>query len=645
MYRNTLIVLLLTTAFWSVDCYADSPGELKLEELLGRETVVIPLWPGDGTPPSKARKTSGETVQDSKSGKPGIRNVETPSMIFVPASTGKNADGTTILFAPGGGYGSLSLPNAVDICNWAGAIGAHCAVLKYRVPRNPDDPGRRIPLSDAQRAVRLLRADASKRGVDVGKIIMIGSSAGGHLAFNLANNHGEPTYPAIDDADQLSARPDAVVLMYPAYLTQPTTSMDADSHLNVDQLSPKRTPPIFMTVTRPDKFTWGAVNTMLKLKQAKVPAELHVYPEGGHGGCFDKYPLMEFVRPAARFLKDQSVISESAVTASDEFLNQLEATFLDRSSSGENKRAGKQVASTERLAEAEWSVADHKLAALRDPAPEVYPIWPNDGKRNDDPDVDLTEELLERPDGLVRITNVTRPTLHAWRPEHPDGRAVVVFPGGAYNVLAAQHEGTDIAQWLNGQGITAFIAKYRVPRRKGLDKHAVALQDAQRAIRIVRSRAKEFQIDPDQIGVLGFSAGGNLATLTVHRSGASSYQSIDSIDEASAAPDFAVLIYPAYLMAAGKDHELDALIAPLKSRDDHPPIYMAVAADDRFATDSLHYLLQLHEEKVPAELHVYASGGHGQGLRETGGPFAQWTKSCARWLADLKHGTPQPVVD
>jgi len=290
------------------------------------------------------------------------------------------------------------------------------------------------------------------------------------------------------------------------------------------------------------------------------------------------------------------------------------------------------------LPEQQWSVADRKLAALRATPPEIIRLWPGDGTRADDPARKLDEKLPEKADGLVRVTNVSCPTLHYWRPEGnvSDGRAVVIFPGGAYNGLAAQHEGTDIAAWLNAQGIAAFIVKYRVLRRVGLEKHAVALQDAQRAVRIVRSRAKEIGVETDQIGVLGFSAGGNLAALTVHQSGTTSYAPIDAIDKVSARPDFAVLIYPAYLVAAGGGPELDPLIGALPSRDAYPPTFLAVAADDRFAPDSIYYALHLQEQKVPSELHVFASGGHGQGLRETGGPFAHWTHSCARWLADLK---------
>ncbi|WP_182867715.1 alpha/beta hydrolase [Rhodopirellula sp. JC639] len=623
---------------------AESPGERKLQELVHRDAVVIPLWPENHVANQLTRDVPAEAVADSKSGKPAISNVSVPSVILVPPPDGVPATGTTLVFAPGGGYGRLSLPNAVDICNWAGTVGAHCAVLKYRVPRAADDPGHRIPLADAQRAVRLLRADASELGLDADKIIMVGSSAGGHLAFNLANNHGAQTYSPLDTADRQSARPDAVLLLYPAYLTQPTTSLNADPHLHLDQLSPERTPPVFMTVTRPDKFTWGAVNTMLRLRQSKVPAELHVYPEGGHGGCFDKYPLMEFVRPAARFLNGQGLFTESMQQESNALLDRLESTFLDavavQPKAGESDTVKQSLESDH----SGWTAGDQKLAALRQSPPDVISLWPGDGKCADDPANDLEEQLPQRPDGLVRITNVSRPTLHVWRPEQPDGRAVIIFPGGAYNALAAQHEGTDIARWLNSLGITAFVTKYRVPRRDGLDKHAVALQDAQRAIRLVRSRATDFDIDPNQIGVLGFSAGGNLAMLTVHQSDFQSYPPGDAMDKVDVAPNFAILIYPAYLTADGTTDGLDPLVKALPSRSDYPPVYLAVAADDRFAPDSLHYLLHLHQANVPGELHVYASGGHGKGLREIGGPFAQWTRSCARWLDDLKRGTTQVIV-
>jgi acetyl esterase/lipase len=220
-------------------CFARSPGEEAFLKLAGRENdgVVIPLWPGNGIAPSASRTSLEEEVETPRVGATRIKTVRKPSIIVVPPPAGVAQTGVTILFAPGGGYGILSLPNAVDICNWAGAMGAHCAVLKYCVPRDREDPGHRVPLADAQRAMRLLRAKADDLKIDADKIIMVGSSAGGHLTFNLANNHGEKTYEAIDAADEFSERPSAAVLMYPAYLTQPTQSLTADPHLQLDKLS------------------------------------------------------------------------------------------------------------------------------------------------------------------------------------------------------------------------------------------------------------------------------------------------------------------------------------------------------------------------------------------------------------------------
>jgi acetyl esterase/lipase len=279
-----------------------------------------------------------------------------------------------------------------------------------------------------------------------------------------------------------------------------------------------------------------------------------------------------------------------------------------------------------------WSPADKRLASFQKTPVAVIPLWPGDGTRADDPAKNLVESMPDKNDNILRIQNVTKPTLHLWKPKNQNGRAVIIFPGGGYGILAAQHEGSEIAEWLNKQGITAFLTKYRVPRRKGLPKHTVALQDAQRAIRLVRSRAKEFGISPDKIGVLGFSAGGH---LTVHQADKPSYQASDEIDQVSARPDFAIPIYPAYLSIERNGSELDPMVGPLSSRSDYPPIFISIASDDPFTPGALRYLISLQAAKVPYELHIYPRGGHGKGLREVGYPFSQWVLPCERWLKDL----------
>ena len=281
------------------------------------------------------------------------------------------------------------------------------------------------------------------------------------------------------------------------------------------------------------------------------------------------------------------------------------------------------------LTDTQMTEGDRVLSALRSPAAAVFAVWEGNGTRGNDPAADLTEEVPRSKDGLVRIRSVSRPTLHYWKPQSPDGRAVIVFPGGGYNGLAAQHEGTEIAAWLNGQGITAFICKYRVPRRPGLSKHHVALEDAQEAMRFVRSNAAAFRIDPKQIGVMGFSAGGHLSAMCLHKAEASE-------QGVSVLPNFALLIYPAYLTTERDTIEAAAELTPVSSDTARPPVFVAVAVDDPFALGSVSYTLRLRREKTSVELHMYARGGHGKGLQERGYPFSKWTQPAARWLEDLK---------
>ena len=280
------------------------------------------------------------------------------------------------------------------------------------------------------------------------------------------------------------------------------------------------------------------------------------------------------------------------------------------------------------LSAEQMSSGDRVLSKLRTPAATVWSLWPDSGRRESDPGKELTEDVPQSRDGLVRIKSVAQPTLHLWRSKTPDGRAVIVFPGGGYNGLAAQHEGTEIAEWLNRQGITAFVCKYRVPRREGLAKHQVALEDAQQAIRFVRGNAKMFGIRADQIGVMGFSAGGHLSAMCIHHGGAANRS-----DEVSARPDFASLIYPAYLTTERDTLDGAPELIPLKSN--WPPVFVTVAVDDPFALGSISYTLRLRREKASVELHMYERGGHGKGLQERGYPFSQWTTPAERWLRDL----------
>lgn len=250
----------------------------------------------------------------------------------------------------------------------------------------------------------------------------------------------------------------------------------------------------------------------------------------------------------------------------------------------------------------------------------IFRLWPGEGTREDDPLKGVQEEMLKR------INKVTAPSMMCVKPEKPDGRAVVLFPGGGYNILAAGHEGIDVAKWLNSQGITAFIVKYRCPRREGIPKHAVALQDAQRAIRLVRHNANKFGIKDNKIGVMGFSAGGHLSVLACNQSGMDSYEPLDEADKVSSKPDFAILIYPAYLW---EENELDPMAKSGKKID--IPTYITIAADDaKFVKGSIVYALSLLEANDSFSLHVYPAGGHGGGL----GNYP-WPRTAEEWLKDI----------
>jgi len=245
------------------------------------------------------------------------------------------------------------------------------------------------------------------------------------------------------------------------------------------------------------------------------------------------------------------------------------------------------------------------------------------------------------PDGttvISSLTNVSKPTLVVCRPEATKntGVAVLVFPGGGYNVLAWDHEGEQVARWLNSVGITAAVLKYRVPRREGTPKDTPPLQalmDAQRAISLVRSKAAEWQIDAKRIGVLGFSAGGHLAAWSAANFDKRAYDKIDPSDEASCRPDFAVLIYPGGVIKRGT-----AELSPtIRVTPQTPPCFFVHAGDDPGNSEnSVMMYLALKHVGVPAELHIYASGGHGFGMRPTGKPAATWPKRCEEWLHDIQ---------
>jgi len=270
-------------------------------------------------------------------------------------------------------------------------------------------------------------------------------------------------------------------------------------------------------------------------------------------------------------------------------------------------------------------------ASLSAAPTEPIPLWPKGVPG--EADLKLPAESIElKGDYQIQIlSNVSQPSLTVYPAENPNGAAVIVCPGGGYNILAYSHEGTEVCEWLNSLGITAGLLKYRVPRREDLEKHDAPLQDAQRAIGLMRSRAAEWKVDPKRVGILGFSAGGHLATMALTSDGTRSYEADPVIDAASAVPDFGVLVYAAYLI---DEKNPDVLSPEVKVTDKTPPAFLVIAHDDKkFVEGNARFYIEMLRKNRPCELHIFAKGGHGFGFKNTKEEIVQWPALAGKWMA------------
>jgi len=281
--------------------------------------------------------------------------------------------------------------------------------------------------------------------------------------------------------------------------------------------------------------------------------------------------------------------------------------------------------------------------------PAVVRLWP--GAAPGSEQVTFTEKITERsqdpkkPDRIY--TQIVEPSMAVHRPAQPNGAAVIVAPGGGYSRIVIDKEGPDTSAWLNRIGITSFVLKYRLPDEGHANGQDVALQDAQRAVRVIRAHAKEWGLDPARIGFLGYSAGGHLAAALTFFSDKRIYAPVDAADELSARPDFSVL---GYATAGGRgtppatleglrpsqrlrwDYKIEA--APGKT---YPPTFLLHADDDPTVPgeNSAIIYLALKQAKTPTEMHVFKRGGHGFGIRDTKGPNEKWPDLCADWLREI----------
>src|SRR5687768_754354 len=278
-------------------------------------------------------------------------------------------------------------------------------------------------------------------------------------------------------------------------------------------------------------------------------------------------------------------------------------------------------------------------------APIVVDVWP--GKTPGDIGIPGEEKSRIHNSPIVGptklVTNVTKPTLTIYSPlpEKNNGTAMIICPGGGYWDLYWELEGEEVAAWLNANGMTGIILKYRVPRRPGEirgEPPPGPQLDAQRAVSLVRSRAVEWRINPDRIGMIGFSAGGHLAFATATNFEQRLYERIDEIDDVSSRPNFAILCYSGYLKAREKDEIRAGLRIPSKT----PPMLLAHASDDNeklggsSAENSAFMYVALKRAGVPAELHIYATGEHDFGVRKNDKLPSSWTGLCLNWLRSFK---------
>ncbi|HYF35015.1 MAG TPA: alpha/beta hydrolase [Prosthecobacter sp.] len=268
--------------------------------------------------------------------------------------------------------------------------------------------------------------------------------------------------------------------------------------------------------------------------------------------------------------------------------------------------------------------------------PVTVKLWPKGAPEKPGFKAEPEAEVVgKKNDGIKRLGNVSDPTITVYRPEKANGTAVIVCPGGGYNILAIQHEGTEVCDYLNTLGVTAVLLKYRVPRRDPANPSLEPLQDAQRALGIVRHRAAEWGIKPDRVGILGFSAGGHLTVMATLHANEREYPQDPELDVEDATPNFSIPVYPAYLV--DKDDTFK-LLPEIKVTEKSPPMCLVHAHDDKGVTSaSASALLYLEYKKLglPAELHIYATGGHGFGMKKTDAPVSDWLVRVGEWMGAM----------
>ena len=520
-----------------------------------------PLWPEGKTPDFQEHQIGAMTDEASE---PGFKPEEHRMPYLEWFAKPEKPNGGCMILVSGGSYNNCC--DVKLIKRWRDCftpLGYQTVNLVYRTPRGKGLPCYQSAWEDGQRAVRLVRSQAAARGFDPEKIGVIGMSAGGHLVTMLATSALTPAYAKVDALDDLPCHVNWCIANAPAYNTAgaaPGIARPQDGTTEVPTINPcfkfdAKTCPISFHHGGKDQYTPnGSTLCYRELRKRKVPAELHLYADKGHGA----------------FGLERAV----------EFMAQMEFT----------SKLPREVA------------LDHRMMPGDTIRTEKEYLWP-EGK---EPDPSENHKY--------------RPYLVWFIPEKLTTKAIqVIVPGGGYGFCNFNGEGTPVAHYLNGKGMTAVVVMYRCPRPDNRPKHLSAWQDAQRAIRIVRSEAPGRGLDPDGIGIMGFSAGGHLTLMTATNTRTPAYEPVDAIDSQSAKLQWAVPVYPAYALTDGIDKPNerggnydDSVLVPEFSFDaDTPPMcFMHGDADGWAAMNSVKAWEKLRMMGIQCDLHTYAKRGH-----------------------------------
>ncbi len=287
----------------------------------------------------------------------------------------------------------------------------------------------------------------------------------------------------------------------------------------------------------------------------------------------------------------------------------------------------------------------------------VISLWSNGQMPNDLQNRSIQEKIEVGNDGILRISNIVFPTLSVYFPTTPNGAAVMICPGGGYAIEASGHEGVDVAKWFNSIGVTAFVLKYRLPDDKlWSNKHEVALQDALQGIKIIRESADKYNIDPNRIGIMGFSAGGHLAaTVSTLWHQAKELKGFENLSDVQVCkPNFSILMYPVITSGPFKhagsferlfgktpsQEQLEHYSAEKQVSAQTPPTLLVHATDDKGVPveNSMLYYDALRKLRIPASMLLYENGGHGFGLaKKLKGSVHSWPESCHQWLVGMGY--------